>query len=54
MSEPHKHIHGSPVRVMWNDYEDGDWQIEFVVPQEVGTALLMDKAFEPMMRQLKR
>lgn len=33
---------------------DGDWQIEFVVPQEIGTALLMDKAFEPMMRQNKQ
>ena len=33
--------------------EDGDWQMEFVVPQEIGTALLMDKTFEPMKRQLR-
>lgn len=43
-----------PVRITWRRYQDGDWQIEFVVPQEIGTALLMDKAFEPMMRQLKQ
>lgn len=43
-----------PVRITWRRYQDGDWQIEFVVPQEIGTALLMDKAFEPMMRQNKQ
>ena len=42
-----------PTRISWRRYEDGDWQIEYVSPQEVGTALLMDKAYEPMMRQLK-
>lgn len=42
-----------PTRISWRRYEDGDWQIEFVVPQEIGTALVMDKQFEPMMRQLR-
>lgn len=42
-----------PTRISWRRYEDGDWQIEFVVPREIGTALIMDKTFEPMMRQLK-
>lgn len=40
-----------PVRITWRRYQDGDWQIEFVVPQEIGTALLMDKAMETVMKQ---
>lgn len=39
-----------PVRITWRRYQDGDWQIEYVSPQEVGTALLMDKAMETVMK----
>ena len=35
-----------PVRVAWRKYQDGDWQIEFVSPQELSMALMMDKMVE--------
>jgi len=35
-----------PVRVVWRKYQDGDWQIEFVSPQELSMALMMDKMVE--------
>lgn len=35
-----------PVRVVWRKYQDGDWQIEFVSPQELSMALMMDKMDE--------
>lgn len=35
-----------PVRVVWRKYQDGDWQIEFVSPQELFMVLMMDKMDE--------
>ena len=35
-----------PVRVVWRKYQDGDWQIEVVSPQELSMALMMDKMVE--------
>lgn len=35
-----------PIRVVWHKYQDGDWQIEFVSPQELSMALMMDKMVE--------
>ena len=40
-----------PTRISWRRYEDGDWQIEFVVPQEIGAALVMDKTIEAVMKR---
>lgn len=54
MNNPYQPAPTGPVRISWRRYEDGAWQIELVVPQEIGTALVMDKTFEPMMRQKKR
>ncbi len=53
MNNPYQPVPTGPVRIMWRQYQDGDWQIELVSPQEIGTALVMDKTFEPMMKQLK-
>lgn len=50
MNNPYQPAPTGPVRISWRRYEDGDWRIEFVVPQEIGTALMMDKTFEPMKR----
>lgn len=35
-----------PVRIVWRKYQDGDWQIEFVSPQELFMALMLDKMDE--------
>lgn len=53
MNNPYQPAPTGPVRISWRRYEDGDWQIEFVVPQEIGTALVMDKKFEPIIRSLQ-
>lgn len=49
MNNPYQPAPTGPVRISWRRYEDGNWQIEFVVPQEIGTALVMDKAIEAVM-----
>ena len=51
MNNPYNPAPTGPVRVTWRKYEDGDWQIEFVAPQEIGTALVMDKAMEAVMKR---
>lgn len=54
MNNPYQPAPTGPVRISWRRYEDGDWKMEFVVPQEIETALIMDKKFEPMIQQLNR
>lgn len=51
MNNPYNPAATGPVRISWRRYEDGDWKIEFVVPQEIGTALMMDKAMEAVMKR---
>lgn len=51
MNNPYQPAQRGPVRISWRRYEDGDWQIEHVSPQEIGTALLMDKAMEAVMKR---
>lgn len=46
MNNPYQPDPNGPVRITWRRYQDGDWQIEFVVPMEIGLALVMDMAYD--------
>ncbi len=43
---PNKQPVTVPIRITWLRYEDGDWQIEYVIPQEISMWLLFDKIIE--------